>query len=307
MKNGLGYCNLKELREAPLKQLGSEVPVKQLLGEIQAAGLNPRFSEWEIQAWVGFWCADTVEHFPGFLGELDSCGFPSEQIGIFSLDSAKKCPSDLWVENEKSRLRVKFLPTFIFFYQGQEVGRIVESPAKSISEDVREILAHPLQKGHKVTAPSESLQTKYSPKSICFGCGPANESGLKIQSIPDDESGVVRADWRAKPYHEAFPGMLNGGIIGSLLDCHSNWTAAWHLMKQAGLDQPPCTVTADYAIKLLRPTPSHGLIRLTARVKESKSDRATIEAQLFAGEKLCATCIGTFVAVKPGHPAYHRW
>ncbi len=48
--------------------------------------------------------------------------------------------------------------------------------------------------------------------------------------------------------------MLNGGIIGALLDCHSNWAAAWHLLQQGKLEQPPCTVTADYAIKLLRPT-----------------------------------------------------
>lgn len=107
--------------------------------------------------------------------------------------------------------------------------------------------------------------------------------------------------------------MLNGGIIGALLDCHSNWTAAWYLMKQGGLDQPPCTVTADYAIMLLRPTPTSGTIELRAKVvkapagEEAKQDRATIEATLSAGGKVCATCRGTFVAVKPGHPAYHRW
>ena len=35
--------------------------------------------------------------------------------------------------------------------------------------------------------------------------------------------------------------------------------------------------------------------------------RAVIEAELYSGDKLCATCRGTFVAVKEGHPAYHRW
>ncbi|HSP06372.1 MAG TPA: acyl-CoA thioesterase domain-containing protein, partial [Acidobacteriota bacterium] len=68
-----------------------------------------------------------------------------------------------------------------------------------------------------------------------------------------------------------------------------------------------CTVTADYAIKLLRPTPSGGPVLLSARVVESGEDRAVVEAQLTSGGKVCATCRGTFVAVKPGHPAYHRW
>lgn len=149
------------------------------------------------------------------------------------------------------------------------------------------------------------LQEKFSPHSACFGCGPTNEKGLRIRSIPQGDE--VTAEWKAEPHHEAFPGMLNGGIIGSLLDCHSNWTAAFHLMKQGGLDQPPCTVTADYAIKLLRPTPTNGPITLSAKVVDSKEDRATIEATLTAGGKVCATCKGTFVAVKPGHPAYHRW
>jgi len=150
-----------------------------------------------------------------------------------------------------------------------------------------------------------SLQEKYAPKSICFGCGPANSQGLQIKSFPQGDIAV--AHWTPKPFHEAFPGMLNGGIIGALLDCHSNWMAAWHLMNKTGADQPPCTVTADFAVKLLRPTPSKGEVELKARVAESKEDRAVIEAELIAGGKTCATCRGTFVAVKPGHPAYHRW
>lgn len=151
----------------------------------------------------------------------------------------------------------------------------------------------------------KSLQQEYAPNSICFGCGPANPQGLKIQSHVEGEETV--AEWSPESHHEAFPGMLNGGIIGALLDCHSNWTAAWHLMKTSGTDQPPCTVTADYAIKLKRPTPSSQKVKLIARVVESKPDRAVIEAELYSGTDLCATCRGTFVAVRPGHPAYHRW
>lgn len=150
-----------------------------------------------------------------------------------------------------------------------------------------------------------SIQEIYSPEGICFGCGPKNEKGLHIRSFP--EGGEVVAEWRAEPHHQAFPGVLNGGIIGALLDCHSNWTAAYFLMKRDGKTEAPCTVTADFHVKLLRPTPSDALIELKARVVESGEDRATVEAELVANEKVCATCRGTFVAVKEGHPAYHRW
>jgi acyl-coenzyme A thioesterase PaaI-like protein len=78
-------------------------------------------------------------------------------------------------------------------------------------------------------------------------------------------------------------------------------------MKKAGLSEAPCTVTADFHVKLLRPTPSDALISLRARVVESTGDRAIVEAELVANGKVCDTCRGTFVAVKEGHPAYHRW
>lgn len=150
-----------------------------------------------------------------------------------------------------------------------------------------------------------SLQARYSPQSICFGCGPANEKGLQINSYPEGDE--VIAEWTPEPHHQAFPGMLNGGIIGALLDCHSNWTATYFLMNQGGKERPDCTVTADFHVRLLRPTPSDGPVRLRAHVVESREDRATVEAELIAGDKVCATCRGTFVAVKEGHPAYHRW
>ena len=153
-----------------------------------------------------------------------------------------------------------------------------------------------------------SLQERYAPDGRCFGCGPANSQGLRIRSYPlEHDAEEVVADWTPSPHHEAFEGVLNGGIIGTLLDCHSNWTATRHLMRVRGADRPPTTVTLDYAVRMRRPTPSNGPVHLTARVVESGEDRATVEATLASGGEVTATCRGTFVAVKPGHPAYDRW
>jgi acyl-coenzyme A thioesterase PaaI-like protein len=78
-------------------------------------------------------------------------------------------------------------------------------------------------------------------------------------------------------------------------------------MTRDGRDRPDCTVTAEYSVRLRRPTPSDRPVRLRARIVESKADRAIVEATLESDGAVCATCRGTFVAVKPGHPAYHRW
>ena len=163
----------------------------------------------------------------------------------------------------------------------------------------------PLSQLDESTFSGPSLQERHSPGSICFGCGPSNSKGLHIRSFPQGNEVVAR--WKPESHHEAFPGMLNGGIIGALLDCHCNWTAAHALMKQSGTEHPPCTVTAEYHIKLRRPTPSNGLVELRARVAEIKEDRAIIEGTLVVDGHICATCSGVFVAVKAGHPAYHRW
>ena len=156
-----------------------------------------------------------------------------------------------------------------------------------------------------MTEPKPVLQDTYAPSGTCFGCGPANQRGLRIKSRPQGDE--VVAVWTPETHHEAFDGVLSGGIIGTLLDCHSNWTAAFTLMRAAGAQQPPCTVTAEYHIRLLRPTPSGGEVTLRARAVEVGVDRATVEASLEADGKIGATCRGVFVAVRPGHPAYHRW
>jgi len=150
-----------------------------------------------------------------------------------------------------------------------------------------------------------SVQERYAAANRCFGCGPANPRGLHVRSF--EEPGGLRAEWSAEPHHEAFAGAVNGGILGTLLDCHSNWTAAMHLMRQAGAERPPCTVTAEFHVRLLRVTPSRGPLTLHARVAESAADRATVEARVEAGGQTTATCRGVFVAVKEDHPAYHRW
>jgi len=153
--------------------------------------------------------------------------------------------------------------------------------------------------------PAKSLQDQFAPSLICFGCGPANSDGLQIKSFI--KGNKVVAQFKPQTRHQSFPGMMNGGIIGALLDCHSNWTAAWHLMVENGLDVPPCCVTAKYEVSFTSPTPSDAQLLLEAWIVESSSRKAVVEATLGFADEITAHCQGTFVSVKPDHPAYHRW
>ncbi len=152
---------------------------------------------------------------------------------------------------------------------------------------------------------SEALQERYAPDCICFGCGHANPEGLRLRSFPArggrDE---IVAEWTPGPNHRSFPGMLNGGIIGTLLDCHGNWCAAHYFMRARGLDDPPVTVTAEYTVRLMKPTPSDAPVRLRARIAEAGERKVRVEAELLSGGERTATCTGTFVAIAEGHPAH---
>ena len=149
------------------------------------------------------------------------------------------------------------------------------------------------------------VQHEYAPNSICFGCGPANEAGLQIQSHRIDNGLVMQ--YLPNETHQAFPGMVNGGIIFTLLDCHGNWTAAVALMDEKNLAEPPCTVTASYSVILRRPTPLGETLTVTSQINEIDGNKVKVDLLLEAGGKVCASGSGLFVAVKEGHPAYHRW
>jgi acyl-coenzyme A thioesterase PaaI-like protein len=155
-----------------------------------------------------------------------------------------------------------------------------------------------------------ALQDRYAPEGICFGCGAANAEGLRIKSHSQQVADVgeeVVARWTPQAHHQAFEGMISGGIIGTLLDCHSNWTAAHAFMLDRGDARPPSTVTADYAVTLRRPTPFGEPLTITASAAAVDGDRCTVNARVEADGKVTATCVGHFVAVREGHPAYGRW
>lgn len=152
----------------------------------------------------------------------------------------------------------------------------------------------------------QSLQERFAPEGTCFGCGPMNAKGLRIRSF-DAGDGTVVAEWQPQREHEAFDGYVNGGILGTLIDCHSNWTAITALQAAGWASDAPSTVTSEMSVRFRRPTPSGAPLRLVGRAVEVAPDRVTVETQVEAGGEVTARGRATFVPVGPGHPAYGRW
>ena len=132
---------------------------------------------------------------------------------------------------------------------------------------------------------SLSLQEKYWPTKVCYGCGPANPKGLHVRShivaLGLDDAAVAggayaaEAVWTPWPEHTALPNVANGGVLSTILDCHSNILAAYCAMRARGETEklPSMTVTAQVSVKFLQPTPMQPL-RLVAVADPSRGDAA---------------------------------
>ena len=151
----------------------------------------------------------------------------------------------------------------------------------------------------------ESLQDKYSPNAVCFGCGPANPVGLHIKSRPEGESLV--ADWKQDSHHTGYAGYANGGILSMLLDCHGNMTAAYSLMKAKGLESPPGTVTAELTVRFLKPTPIDRTLRLRAKATRIEGRKVSVEGSVEVDGVVTATMQGLYISVGEGHPGFEKW
>ncbi|MFQ5693447.1 MAG: PaaI family thioesterase [Nitrospinota bacterium] len=140
----------------------------------------------------------------------------------------------------------------------------------------------------------------------CWGCGGANDHGLRIKSYWSGEESVCT--WNPRHYHAAGPpNVLNGGIIATLIDCHCICTAvaAAYRAEGRGIDSEPLIwyVTASLRVSYLRPTPIDRPVTLRARILEAVPRKTVLSCSLSAqGEE---RALGEVVAVRVP-PGWHE-
>jgi acyl-coenzyme A thioesterase PaaI-like protein len=140
----------------------------------------------------------------------------------------------------------------------------------------------------------------YYPESFaqCYGCGHLNEHGHQIKTVWDGEESVTHFTPRA--YHTAVPGYVYGGLLASLIDCHSTGTAAAALYRAEGreMDTLPALrcVTASLHVDYLKPTPLNVSLEVRGRVKEVRGRKVVVESTIYADG--VATVRGEVVAVQ---------
>jgi len=126
--------------------------------------------------------------------------------------------------------------------------------------------------------------------AVCYGCGRLNEHGLHIRSFWDGDESVCT--FLPGPHHMAIPGYAYGGLIASLIDCHSTGTAMAAAYRAEGRDMdtlpPRRFLTASLHVDYLAPTPIDTVLELRGRVREIKGRKVSVAVTLSADGSLCA-------------------
>lgn len=127
--------------------------------------------------------------------------------------------------------------------------------------------------------------------TLCYGCGPANKLGFRIKSRWDGEDAV--GTWTAEPHHcGGTREVVNGGVIATLLDCHSMNLAiarAYRDERRAIGSAPRVFfVTANMNINYRRPTPLGKPLELRATIRKVQGRKTFLTCTLSCEQEICA-------------------
>lgn len=120
-----------------------------------------------------------------------------------------------------------------------------------------------------------SVQEMYEPEGTSFGAGPASTNGLKLKSYRNALNDGLESIWTGREDLCAFPGILAGGIVATLIETQGNWAAAIALMDKDSLPAPPLTATSSLNINFFEPLPADEEVTITSfyRLLEPEADK----------------------------------
>jgi len=107
--------------------------------ETSLALIEPVINEIDITVFLGSWCEDSQVQIPQFYRMMDHLGYDISRINIIALERLESGEL-VGPDEEELGYNIGFVPTFVFYKEGAELGRIVEYPKRTIEKDMVEIL-----------------------------------------------------------------------------------------------------------------------------------------------------------------------
>jgi acyl-coenzyme A thioesterase PaaI-like protein len=145
-----------------------------------------------------------------------------------------------------------------------------------------------------------SIQESLFPDLTCYGCGPANPEGFHLRSYRDGD--LTLATFTPRPEHDNGFGFVNGGIITTVLDCHTAAVVMWEADQsgwKAESGAPVPFITAGLEVKFLRPTPLGPALSLRAEPEKVSEDEIVVNAELVFDERQRATVRAQWLRFRP--------
>ena len=146
----------------------------------------------------------------------------------------------------------------------------------------------------------EPVQDVAYAEGVCYGCGPANEDGLQLKSyLSEDDDRLVATFEPSEIFSSGTPNIMYGGLVASLIDCQSMWTAIVfaHLAEGRPLtDDFILYVTANLEVNYVKPTPLDRPIHLESRIEGEPDRKTRVTCEL--GPERSVTAVGDVLAVR---------
>lgn len=138
-KKLLGTISKENLLNEPYKSWFIPQYENYFLESSKLSPQNPKTKNIKVKVFMGTWCGDTKREVPRFIKISEAIGIETSAMELICVDNDenkyKQSPA-----NEEKGLSIHRVPTFIFYENGSEIGRIVESPVISFEQDMINIL-----------------------------------------------------------------------------------------------------------------------------------------------------------------------
>ncbi|WP_320815362.1 thioredoxin family protein [Flavobacterium sp.] len=131
----VGKAKRTDLQQIPFNDWFAQGYNNYVINEEMEDKIEKELKDYTITIFMGTWCEDSQNQVPKFYKILEEVDFPLRKVTLITMKRDKTTP-----EQFEKGLNITNVPTFIFYKNGKEVNRIVESPRVSLEQDVIDIL-----------------------------------------------------------------------------------------------------------------------------------------------------------------------
>jgi len=132
----IGYTTVEAFNDTSFSWWWNSAYNMYEVDSVDAEDLKINLEDVNIKIVMGTWCSDSRTEVPHFYKILDEINYPNEKVTLINVNRDKE-----GLENEVEGLDINFVPTFIFYRTGEEIGRIIEMPYETLEKDMLELVS----------------------------------------------------------------------------------------------------------------------------------------------------------------------